>query len=56
MIEVVLTNVLVQGGVIHPFIDDRQLRKLHILSSKHHSAQVNNNRDKNNQNHFRCKC
>ena len=30
-------------------VKNRQVRKLHILSSKHHSAQVNNNRDNNNR-------
>ena len=30
-------------------VKNRQVRKLHILSSKHNSAQVNNNRDNNNR-------
>ena len=30
-------------------VKNRQVRKLHILSSKHHSTQVNNNRDNNNR-------
>ena len=30
-------------------VKNRQVRKLHILSSKHHSAQVDNNRDNNNR-------
>ena len=30
-------------------VKNRQVRKLHILSSKHHSRQVNNNRDNNNR-------
>ena len=30
-------------------VKNRQVRKLHILSSKHHSAQVNNNTDNNNR-------
>ena len=30
-------------------VKNRQVKKLHILSSKHHSTQVNNNRDINNR-------
>ena len=30
-------------------VKNRQVRKLHILSSKHHSGQVNNNTDNNNR-------
>ena len=30
-------------------VKNRQVKKLHILSNKHHSSQVNNNRDNNNR-------